>query len=82
MEWEEVYHQKQVKNYLQNSVIELFNKKPVKGVEKMCKLFHDKITAKEIAVFIKNNLDYDSKLRKPRPTITKIMVGQFFGQQI
>ena len=55
--------QKKVKKYLQTKFIEDFNKKPGKAVDSLRKIF-DQITAKEIAVFIKDNMDYETKIKK------------------
>ena len=66
---------------MQTSIIESFNKKPAKAIEKLCGLFDNKISGKELAIFIKNNLDYDSKLKKCENTITKSTVGEYFGQK-
>jgi hypothetical protein len=48
---------------LQTKFIEDFNKKPGKAVDSLRKIF-DQITAKEIAVFIKDNMDYETKIKK------------------
>ena len=44
-------------------------------------MFNDKITPKEIAVFLRNNLDYDTKIKKSHLTIAKTTVGEYFGQR-
>ena len=79
--WEDFYHQKEIKKYLQGTFIKNFNLKPAKTVDKLIKLFHDRISYKDLAVFFLKNMDYDSKLKKPESTIIKGMVGEFFGSR-
>lgn len=52
-EIESLIKQKKIKKYIQTKFVEDFNKKPGKSVDKLRKLFNDKISAKDIAIIIR-----------------------------
>jgi hypothetical protein len=41
-------------------------------------MFDNKISTREIAIFIRQNLDYEAKIKKKK-TLQKDKVGEYFG---
>ena len=54
------------------------NKKPEKTMQEIKKNFDDKISQREIALLIRQNLDYDAQIKK-KQTFKKDRVGEYFS---
>ena len=54
------------------------NKKPEKIMQEIKKNFEDKISEREIALLIRQNLDYDAQIKK-KQTFKKDRVGEYFS---
>lgn len=45
----------------------------------MRKLFNNKISPKDVAIFIRENMDYETKVKKVGEKINRQEVGGYFG---
>lgn len=54
----DVIKEKKVKKYVQSKFVEDFNKKPGKAVDSLRKVFDNKISPRDVALILRENMDY------------------------